>query len=185
MDLSQAFFDRFRNFHGICARLFVHCKLHGRITIQPHRRRRLFSGVLGGPNIAYLDGVSVSVGNGNIIEIRRICDLARGADREIRHSGFQAPARHFHVLGLQSGENIRNRKVVGAQPFRIHNDVDFTSSASLDFDLAHTGAVFKLLLNQLVGNHRYIAGGTRRRYGDLQNRLCIRIHLRDNRDFGA
>ena len=136
-------------------------------------------------DIAYLDGISVPGGNGHIVEICRILDLAGSADREVLRSGFHASAGHLHILALQRRKNICNREAIGAQPFRIHDDVDFSIGASLNLDLANAGAVFKFLFDQLVGNQCHIAGRTRRGNGDLKNGAGVRIHFRNHRNFGA
>jgi hypothetical protein len=130
--------------------------------------------------------IPVPRGDYDIIKIDGVLDLAGGSDGKVFNAGFQAAAGHLHVLASQRVENIRDRKIVGAQPLRVHDDANFTIGAALNLHLADAIAVLQPLLDLFVGDQCHIARGAGRSgNGDLENWHGIRIHFRYDGDLGA
>ena len=109
-----------------------------------------------------------------MVELFGLHDAAFGADGEIELALAEVAAGQFQVLAPDGVEKIVDGEVVGAELFRIGEDVDLALGTAHNSDLTDTGGAFQLLLQQLVGDH-----------GDVAERaLCAQANLEHGRGVG-
>src|ERR1039457_3270040 len=176
-NLLQPPFDFVGGGDRVHAALFGHDQGYRRDAIQAGGGTRLLVAVLRLADVRHRHDVAVARGHGDLVELRRIQNAARGADGKFAGAAVQFAARQLQILRAQGVEHVVDGQVVGTQAVGIHLDMDLAARAAHDGTLADARGVFQLLFDLLIGDQGDVAQGTPGGDGDLQNGRRVGVEL--------
>ena len=168
------------DFHRVRARLLANLHAERRRAAQACRAADLLNAILHPADIAECDDRPVgAVGEDDTVEIFDVLDAAHRPHGDVGRPCGELTARNLDVLALHRVSDLIDRQPIGDEPVGIHQQLDFTLPFAVVSDRADISDRLEVLLHPFFGDLGDFLGRARAVNGKPEDRLRVRIHLRD------